>query len=137
MQQIAFVVKFSLSSVARICPGAGLNRLKNLGPAGPTIRYERDEPGEQLHVDTKRLGRFDGVGHRITRKRSFGSKKQGFEFAFVAVDDASRLSYVELLADERSEAACAFLARAVSWFAKQNVRVERVMTDNGVLTDNS
>jgi len=131
MQQVAAVACVSLSSVARICRGAGLSRLKNLEPAGPTIRYERDEPGELLHIDTKRLGRFDRVGHRITRERSFGSKKQGFEFVYVAVDDASRLSYVEILADERSEAASGFLANAVSWFAKQNVRVERVMTDNG------
>lgn len=131
MHQIAAVAGVSISSVARICRDAGLSRLRNLEPPGPTIRYERDNPGELLHVDIKRLGRFDRVGHRITRKRSFGSKKQGFEFAYVAVDDASRLSYVEVLADERSEAACAFLTNAVSWFAKQNVRVERVMTDNG------
>ena len=131
MQQIASIAKISLSSVARICRGAGLRRLQSLEPKAPTIRYERDDPGDLLHIDTKRLGRFDRVGHRITRERSFGSKKQGFEFAFVAVDDASRLSYVELLADERSEAACAFLDNAVSWFAGQHVRVERVMTDNG------
>jgi transposase InsO family protein len=131
MQQVAAVADVSLSSVARICRATGLSRLRNLEPPGPTIRYERDDPGELLHIDTKRLGRFDRVGHRITRKRSFGSKKQGFEFAYVAVDDASRLSYVEVVADERSEAACAFLANAVSWFAQQNVRVERVMTDNG------
>ena len=130
MRQIALVVDVSVSSVARICRAAGLSRLKNLEPP-PTVRYEREHPGELLHIDTKRLGRFDRVGHRITRKRSFGSKKQGFEFAYVAVDDASRLSYVEVLADERSEAACAFLSNAVSWFAKQSIRVERVMTDNG------
>lgn len=131
MHQIAAVAGVSLSSVARICRRAGLSRLKNLEPVGPTIRYERDSPGELLHIDIKRLGRFDRVGHRITRERSFGSKKQGFEFAYVAVDDHSRLSYVEVLADERSEAACTFLGNAVSWFAQQNVRVERVMTDNG------
>ena len=78
-----------MSSVARICRAAGLNRLRSLEPPLPTIRYEREHPGELLHIDTKRLGRFDRVGHRITRKRSYGSKKQGFEFAFVAVDDAS------------------------------------------------
>jgi len=131
MRQIALIVEISMSSVARICRAAGMNRLKNLEPPVPTIRYERDRPGELLHIDTKRLGRFDRVGHRITRKRSFGSKKQGFEFAYVAVDDRSRLSYVEVLADERSEAACAFLSNAVSWFARQNIRIERVMTDNG------
>lgn len=131
MHQVAAVVGISMSSVARICRGVALSRLRNLEPPGPTIRYERDNPGELLHIDTKRLGRFDQPGHRVTRKRSYGSKKQGFEFAYVAIDDASRLSYVEILADERSEAASAFLANAVSWFADQRVRVERVMTDNG------
>lgn len=131
MHQIAGVAGISVSSVARICREAGLSRLKNLEPVGPTVRYERDSPGELLHIDTKRLGRFDQPGHRITRKRSYGSKKQGFEFVYVAIDDASRLSYVEILADERSEAACAFLADAVSWFSQQNVHIERVMTDNG------
>ncbi|HVE70540.1 MAG TPA: DDE-type integrase/transposase/recombinase [Thermoanaerobaculia bacterium] len=95
------------------------------------MRYERDDPGELLHIDIKRLGRFDRVGHRITRQRSLGSKKQGFEFVYVAIDDASRLSYVEILADERSEAACGFLESAVTWFSRQSVRIERVMTDNG------
>jgi transposase InsO family protein len=131
MHQVAAVAGVSMSSVARICREAGLSRLKNLEPAAPTVRYERDSPGELLHIDTKRLGRFDQPGHRITRQRSYGSKKQGFEFAYVAIDDASRLSYVEILADERSEAACVFLANAVSWFSQQNVRIERVMTDNG------
>ena len=88
-------------------------------------------PGQLLHLDVKRLGRFDRVGHRITRKRSFGSPRQGFEFVYVATDDASRLSYAEIHADERSEAARTFLTHAVSWFAKQNITVERVMTDNG------
>jgi transposase InsO family protein len=95
------------------------------------VRYEREHPGELLHIDIKRLGRFDRVGHRITRQRSFGSKKQGFEFVYVAIDDASRLSYAQILADERSEAASAFLESAVTWFARQAVRIERVMTDNG------
>jgi len=83
-----------------------------------------------LHIDIKRLGRFDRVGHRITRKRSFGSPKQGFEFVYVAIDDFTRLSYVDILVDERSESASSFLRRAVEWFAQQNVTVERVMTDN-------
>ena len=131
VRQIAIVTGISMSSVARICRGAGLSRLKNLEPSLPPVRYERERPGELLHIDTKRLGRFDRVGHRITRTRSHGSRKQGFEFAFVAIDDASRLSYTEILADERSETACAFLNKAVSWFAQQNIRVERVMTDNG------
>src|SRR2546430_2204039 len=112
-------------------PYTTLFRSRSLDPMPPPIRYERERSGELLHVDIKRLGRFDRVGHRITRKRSFGSPRQGFEFVYVAIDDASRLSYVEILADERSEAACAFLANAIAWFGRMKVRVERVMTDNG------
>ncbi len=83
IRQIALVAGVSSSTVARICRGAGLNRLRNLDPPPPPVRYERDDPGELLHIDIKRLGRFDRVGHRITRQRSFGSKKQGFERRYV------------------------------------------------------
>ena len=102
VRQIAVIVKLSASTVARICRSAGLSRLRHLEPPPTPVRYERERPGELLHVDIKRLGRFDRVGHRITRQRSFGSKKQGFEFVYVAVDDFTRLSYVDILADERS-----------------------------------
>jgi transposase InsO family protein len=131
MRQIATVVGISPSTAARICRKEGLSRLRSLEPPVPVVRYEKDHPGELLHIDIKRLGRFDRVGHRITRKRSFGSKRQGFEFVYVATDDASRLSYAEIHADERSEAACTFLKNAVSWFAQHEVQIERVMTDNG------
>ena len=131
VRQIALVVGVSASTVARICRAAGLSRLRHLEAPEAPIRYEREKAGELLHVDIKRLGRFDRVGHRITRKRSFGSPKQGFEFVYVAIDDFTRLSYVDILADERSESASSFLMRAVDWFAQQNVKVERVMTDNG------
>jgi len=131
MRQIALAVGVSQSTVSRICRSAGLSRLRQLEPVAVPVRYEREHPGELLHVDIKRLGRFDRVGHRITRRRSFGSKKQGFEFVYAATDDFTRLCYVDILADERSEAASTFLEQAVSWFAQQNVRVERVMTDNG------
>jgi transposase InsO family protein len=131
VRQIAKAVELSSSTVARICRSAGLSRLRHLEPPVVPVRYERERPGELIHVDIKRLGRFDRVGHRITRRRSFGSPKQGFEFVYVATDDFTRLSYVDILADERSEAASSFLTSAVAWFAQQNVRVERVMTDNG------
>lgn len=131
MRQVALLVGVCTATVARICRAEGLSRLRSVEPMPPPIRYERELPGELLHVDIKRLGRFDRVGHRITRKRSFGSPRQGFEFVYVAVDDASRLSYVEILADERSEAACSFLRNAIAWFGRMNIRVERVMTDNG------
>src|SRR5690242_2350390 len=131
MRQIAAIVGVGHSTVARVCHSAGVSRLRQLEPAATPVRYERERPGELLHVDIKRLGRFDRVGHRITRKRSFGSKKQGFEFVYVATDDASRLCYAEIHADERSEAACTFLKNAVRWFAAFKVDIERVMTDNG------
>lgn len=131
MRQIAGATGVSLSTVGRVCRAAGLGRLRQLEPVAIPVRYERERAGELLHIDIKRLGRFDRVGHRITRKRSFGSKKQGFEFVYVATDDFTRLSYVDVLPDERSEAAGTFLKGAVEWFAQHNVRVERVMTDNG------
>ena len=131
MRQIAQVVGVGQSSVARVCKAAGVSRLRQIEPVPTPVRYERERPGELLHIDIKRLGRFDRIGHRITRKRSFGSPRQGFEFVYVATDDYTRLSYVDVLADERSEAASSFLKRAVEWFAQQNVRIERVMTDNG------
>jgi transposase InsO family protein len=131
MRQIAAIVGVGQSTVARVCKAAGVSRLRQLEPATMPVRYERERPGELLHIDIKRLGRFDRIGHRITRQRSFGSKKQGFEFVYVATDDFTRLSYVDVLADERSEAASSFLRRAVDWFAQQGICVERVMTDNG------
>jgi transposase InsO family protein len=131
MRQIAHLLGVSTSTVARVCRKAGLSRLRSLEPVPPPLRYERERPGELVHVDTKRLGRFDRPGHRVTRGRSFGSKCQGFEFLYVAVDDFSRLSYAEILPDEYGPTASGFFSRAVVWFARLGMRVERVMTDNG------
>ncbi|SRR6266550_2593019 len=131
VRQIAKTVGVGTSTAARICRAAGLSRLKQLDAPPPPVRYERDRPGELLHLDIKRLGRFDRVGHRITRERSYGSKRQGFEFVHVATDDHSRVSYAEVLADQCAGDAVGFLGRAVSWFARHGVTVERVLTDNG------
>jgi transposase InsO family protein len=131
MRQIARIAGVSTSTVARVCRNEGLSRLRSLDPLPPPVRYERERPGELLHIDTKRLGRFDRPGHRITRKRSFGSPKQGFEFVFVATDDASRITFARIYRDERSDVAARFLNEAVAWFARREVRVERLMTDNG------
>jgi len=111
----------------------GLGRLSALDPRPKIIRYEREKPGELIHIDIKKLGRIDGIGHRITGDRTGQSNKRGigWEYVHVAVDDASRLAYTELLSDERKESAVAFTARAVDWFARHGVTVERIMSDNG------
>lgn len=97
------------------------------------VRYQRDRPGELIHVDIKKLGRIDGVGHRITGDRAGQSNKRGagWEFLHVAIDDASRMAYSEILPNERAESAIAFTRRALDWFEGFGVAVERVMTDNG------
>lgn len=128
-RQIAQRVGRSASTVARVVGRAGLSRLRSLDPPPPAIRYERDTPGELLHIDVKKLGRIDGIGHRITgvRKRR---KRAGWEFVFVCIDDHSRASYVEMLKDERKQSAAGFLDRAVQWFRAHGVVAQSVMTDN-------
>jgi transposase InsO family protein len=84
-----------------------------------------------LHVDIKKLGRIAGVGHRITGDRRHRARGSGWEYVHVAIDDCSRLSYVEVLGDERGETVAAFLRRALRWFARRGVRIERVLSDNG------
>ena len=131
MSKIAELSGVSCSSVARICRKQGLSRLSMIDlHRPPVIRYERQRPGELLHVDTKKLGRFHEVGHRITKQRTFG-KGGGWELMHVAIDDASRVTYAEILSDEKAAAAAGFLDRAVAWFRFHGVNVERVMTDNG------
>jgi transposase InsO family protein len=96
------------------------------------VRYERERPGELLHVDTKRLGRFWQVGKAILRDGVQRSPRAGWQHLHVAVDDHSRLAYCEVLAGQGAEHSCAFLERAREWFADQHgIRIERVLTDNG------
>ena len=128
-RQIAQRIGRSVSTVARVLSRAGLSRLRSLDPPPPVIRYEREAAGELLHVDVKKLGRIQGIGHRITgvRRRSKGA---GWEFVYVCVDDHSRASYVEMLEDERKQNAAGFLDRAVQWFRAHGVVAQSVMTDN-------
>jgi len=100
-----------------------------LEPRPAPCRYEWSRPGDLLHIDVKKLGRIEGVGHRITgvRKRP----RAGWEFAHVCIDDASRVTYVEMLANERKQTSIGFLRRAVAWFAKRGVITCRLLTDNG------
>ena len=130
-QRIADRLGMPRSTVGAILRRLGLGRLDALEPKPPPIRYERERPGEMIHIDTKKLGRIDGVGHRITGDRRSGKRGSGWEHLHVAVDDASRLAYTELLPDEKKESACAFMARALAFFAAHGLTVERVMSDNG------
>ena len=132
--QIARALAMPVATVVVVLRRLGLNRLPPLHapPPTPVVRYERARPGELLHDDTKRLGRFAVVGHRITGDRAVRGprRRTGWEYLHVAVDDASRLAYGELLPDERGAASAAFVQRAAAWLAGYGVRVERVMTDN-------
>jgi transposase InsO family protein len=121
------------STVGAVLRRIGLGRLKALDPPAPVVRYERERPGELLHLDTKKLGRIDGIGHRITGYHEGVRRNRGigWEVLHVCIDDASRLAYTELLPDEKKQSAIAFLDRALHWFERLGIAVERVMTDNG------
>ena len=129
-ERIAQSLRIPRATVARILKAEGLGKLKDLDPKEPVIRYERSIAGELIHIDIKRLGRINGVGHRITgdrRHRGHG----GWEYVFVAVDDASRLAFAETYRDEKAASAVAFLQKAVAFFRRHGVTVRGVLTDNG------
>ena len=130
-KQIASDVGVSPATVSRILRRLGLNRLAALEPAPPPRRYERQHPGELIHIDIKKLGRFERVGHRITGNRRSNSRGIGWEFVHVCIDDASRLAFSRIMRDEKKESAVAFLKAAVTYYASLGVVVARVMTDNG------
>jgi transposase InsO family protein len=140
--EIAECLGMALSTVSGILTRIGMGKLGRLG-LEPAQRYERARPGELLHVDVKKLGRIQGgVGHRIsgrrrhwppTRTDAAGRVRRqfGWEYVHVAIDDATRLAYVEVLSDEKAPTAVGFLRRAVTHFAAYGIQIERVITDNG------
>ena len=141
--EIAELLRMPLSTVSGILTRIGMGRLGRLG-LEPAERYERDRPGELVHIDVKKLGRIEGgAGKRITGVRrnpqrtrwdhavGFGRKLTGWEYVHIAIDDATRLAYAEVLGDEKASTAIAFLGRAVAFYARHGITVERVMTDNG------
>jgi transposase InsO family protein len=130
-EEIAERLRLPRSTVASHLRRLGLGRLAALEPSAPARRYNRARAGELVHLDVKKLARFRRIGHRITGDRRGQSEGAGWEFAHVAVDDASRLAYVELLPDEKRQSVTGFLVRALRWFRRLGIRVERVMTDNG------
>jgi transposase InsO family protein len=139
--EIAELLEMPETTVSGILTRVGLGRLGRLG-LEPPRRYERPRPGELVHIDVKKLGRIvGGAGHRIAGRprgnpsRTDGSghrrRRVGWEFVHVCVDDATRLAYAEVLADERGRTAVGFLRRAVAFYRRHGIRVEAVMTDNG------
>jgi transposase InsO family protein len=134
--RIAVELDMAVSTVGVVLKRLGLHRLSRLEPPEPPNRYERRHPGELVHLDIKKLSRFVRAGHRVTGRGVPGSRRhavlrQGFECVHVAIDDYSRVAYVEILADERGQSCAAFLERAIAWFHDRAVRIERVLTDNG------
>ena len=132
--QIAQVLRLSKSRTQRAVAAVGLGKLRALEPPMADNRYERARPGELVHVDTKKLGRFYQPGHRVTGDRSDTRLRgvKGWEFLHVAIDDRTRLAYAELLLDEKGATCAGFLQRAAAFFARHGIRrIERVMSDNG------
>jgi transposase InsO family protein len=131
--EIAAQVGVSPATVSRVLQRLGLNKLKALDPAQPPRRYERQRPGELLHIDIKKLGKFNRIGHRITGDRTGQSNSRGvgWEFVHVAIDDASRIAFSRIMKTERKACAIAFLKAAVAYYKSLGITVERVMTDNG------
>jgi transposase InsO family protein len=126
---IATVVARPASTVGKVLRRAGCSRLPR-ARRDPRVRYERGRPGELLHVDTKKLGRFWAIGKRIRDDGVHRSRNAGWQHLHIAIDDHSRLAYAEILPSERNHDCAAFLRRAVAWYAIQGIRIERVLSDN-------
>jgi transposase InsO family protein len=119
------------STVALVLRRAGLNRVSRLEPPPVIQRYQWPHAGDLLHLDIKPLSRIRGVGHRIHGNRAINHRGAGYEYAHVAIDDATRLSYVEVRRSQRRRACAAFLRNALVWFRRRGITVRRVLTDNG------
>lgn len=130
-REISVRLRLAPSTVSRILRAEGLSRMRDLEPQEPPRRYEKQVPGELLHLDIKKLGKIRGVGHRITGRRQHRNRGIGWDFVHVAIDDATRLVYTEILPSERGDCAAAFLRRAVAYYARYGITVKRVLTDNG------
>jgi transposase InsO family protein len=129
--EIALRTGLSRATLSRWLRRVGLNRLRSLEPTVPVVRYERERPGELLHMDIKKLGRIERTGHRITGDPRDNVDGAGWEFLHIGIDDHSRVSLAELYPDECTPSAIRFLELAVAYYASFDVRIERVMTDNG------
>lgn len=130
-RRIATVVGRSHATVVRVVAREGLSRLRSLDPVPSIRRYEREHPGDLVHMDIKKLARIAGIGHRITGSRERRKRDVGYEFLHVCIDDASRLTYAEILPCESWRSLLNFAVRALAWFKDHGVIVRRFLTDNG------
>src|SRR5262252_4291933 len=132
-KEIGAELAISPATVSRILHRLGLNRMGALEPAEPVRRYERQRPGELIHIDIKKLGKFNDIGHRITGDRRGQSSRRGvgWEYVHVCIDDHSRIAFAKIMPNEKKGSAIAFLKAALAYYASLGVKVERVMTDNG------
>jgi transposase InsO family protein len=132
-KQIAVEVKVSPATVSRVLKRMGLNKLAALEPAEPVRRYEREKAGELIHIDIKKLGKFNQIGHRITGDRTGQSNSRGvgWEYIHVCIDDASRVAFAKVMPSEKKRSAIDFLKEALAYYQRLGIKVERVMTDNG------
>lgn len=131
--QISTALRMPRSTVTRVLARAGLNRIALLEPAAPIHRYEWPQVGDLLHVDLKRLARVAGIGHRIHGDRRRRARRVGWEYLHVAIDDATRLTYAEVLPVDNAPAAAAFLQRTCVWFHRRGIQIRRLLTDNGLV----
>jgi transposase InsO family protein len=129
--RIAQTTGLSRATVSRILVRLKLNKIRMLEPKLPVIRYEHPCPGDLLHVDIKKLARIHKPGHRITGNPQDETRGAGWEFLYVAVDDHSRMAYVAMMPDEKAASSSRFLQDATAYFARHNIQLRRVMTDNG------
>jgi transposase InsO family protein len=129
--RIARETGLSPATISRILQRRGISRIRDLDPAPPPRRYEHACPGDMLHLDIKKLGRFGCVGHRIHGQRRWHRRNGGGEYVHVAIDDHLRMAFSQITGNEQAASAIAFLQAALEWYAKMGIRVRRVLTDNG------
>ena len=129
--RIALALSVSKSTVGRIVARAGLSLLKALEPVEPIVRYERQAPGDLLHIDIKKLGRIEAAGHRVTGDQSKRSRGAGWEALFVAIDDHARIGFADMYPDESRHSAMQFLRNAVAYYQSLGIQIKALITDNG------
>ncbi len=129
--RISLTIGLSRATVSRILRRLHLSRMRDLEPAPPIVRYEHAAPGDLLHLDIKKIGRFQAVGCRITGNRRGRIHRAGWEYVHVAIDDHSRIAFSQILPDQKAPSAAAFLQAAVAYYARLGISISRVLTDNG------